>query len=77
MSDWTGHSTGVGELNLKADEYLKSDASLLQFKARKLYESFIPPNNRKMFLHFQRGVKMGIVLSKVNKWGVNFSSCQD
>lgn len=34
--DWI--HTGVGELNLKADRFLKSDASLFWFKARKLYE---------------------------------------
>lgn len=30
-----------------------------------------------MFLHFQIGVKIGTVVPKVNKQGVNFSSCQD
>lgn len=34
--DWI--HTEVGELNLKADRFLKSDASLFWFKARKLYE---------------------------------------
>lgn len=32
---------------------------------------------QKIFLHFQIGVKMRTVLSKVYKWSVNFSSCQD
>lgn len=39
--------------------------------------SYSPQQQQKMFLHFQMGVKIGIVLPKLNKWSINFASCQD